>query len=119
MYDKITIKGITAMACHGLCDFERVTPQPFIADLELFGNFTACITDNVEDTIHYGEATCETVRIIEENSFFMIERLAEEIAVSLLAKYELLKKISVTLHKPRAPVEVAFSDISIQVVREK
>ena len=117
--DKISVTGLSVEACHGLLDFERVTPQPFIVDLVLFGDFAACRTDVLADTVNYAAAADLARRVVRENSFFLIERLAGAIADSLLAAFPLIMQIRVTVHKPKAPVEGEFSDISVEIERER
>lgn len=117
--DKISVMGLSVEACHGLLDFERVTPQPFVIDLALFGDFTACQSDRIEDTVNYAGAADLARRVVRENSFFLIERLAEAIAKELLEAFPLIKRVRVTVHKPKAPVEGEFSDISIEIERER
>lgn len=117
--DKISVTGLYVKACHGLLDFERVTPQPFVIDLALFGDFEACRTDLIEDTVNYAAAADLARLVVRENSFFLIERLAEAIAEELLAAFPLIKRARVTVHKPKAPIEGEFSDISIEIERER
>ncbi|HWQ51829.1 MAG TPA: dihydroneopterin aldolase [Terriglobales bacterium] len=117
--DKLSVTGLTVEACHGLLDFERVTPQPFVVDLVLFGDFAACRTDAITDTVDYAAAADLARRVVRENSFFLIERLAGAIADALLAAFPPLVRVSVTVHKPHAPIEGEFSDISVEIERER
>ncbi|MPM08939.1 Dihydroneopterin aldolase [bioreactor metagenome] len=117
--DKISVTGLSVEACHGLLDFERVAPQPFVIDLALFGDFAACRTDAIEDTVNYAGAADLARRVVRENSFFLIERLAGAIAKELLEAFPLIKRVQVTVHKPKAPVEGEFSDISVEIERER
>lgn len=54
-----------------------------------------------------------------ENSFFLIERLAGAIADALLAAFLPIMRVTVTVHKPKAPVEGKFTDISVEIERER
>jgi dihydroneopterin aldolase len=117
--DIINVTGLLVEACHGLLDFERVTPQPFVIDLALFGDFDASRTDLIEDTVNYALAADLARRVVRNHSFFLIERLAGAIADELLAAFLLVKRVRVTVHKPKAPVEGEFSDISVEIERER
>ena len=56
MTDKITLTGLTAHGRHGVFDFERRQGQDFVVDAVLdLDTATAALTDDVADTVHYGE----------------------------------------------------------------
>ena len=115
--EKIIVTGLEVTACHGLLDFERVIPQPFVIDLVMIGHFAAAKTDCIEDTVDYGAAASLACKVALQNSFFMIERLAGAIADALLLEFPLILKATVTVHKPKAPINDKFSDIKVEIER--
>jgi dihydroneopterin aldolase len=47
----------------------------------------------------------------------LIERLAGRIADAIKSTYQQISSISVTVHKPHAPVTLDFNDISVTISR--
>jgi dihydroneopterin aldolase len=46
----------------------------------------------------------------------LIEALAERIAAKILTR-PLVQSVKVTVHKPTAPIEVPFADVSVSITR--
>ncbi|WP_115788202.1 dihydroneopterin aldolase [Arthrobacter silvisoli] len=117
--DKITLTGVTAVGHHGVFDFERREGQPFVVDAVLYTDFSqAAATDDVEHTAHYGEVAEYIVSEISGEPLNLIEGLAVRIAEGILAGYQ-VSAVDVTVHKPKAPIEVPFSDVTVSVHRER
>lgn len=117
--DKIIAKGLVFMACHGVLPEEKVTPQKFIVDLELYKDLKlAGQTDNLTNTVSYDEVYHDVRKIVEENSFNLIESLAENIAEKILNKFP-ITSIKVTLYKPNAPVNGSFDYFAVDIYRQK
>lgn len=119
MTDRIRITGIEVLARHGVLDFEKQTEQKFLIDLELTLEMTAAAaTDRLENTVDYGELSRRTHDFVASNSFDLIERLAHGVA-DLAMEYSQVEAAEVTVHKPDAPIEVPFADVSVTVRRER
>jgi dihydroneopterin aldolase len=117
--DRITLSGVTAVGHHGVFDFERRDGQPFVVDAVLHLDFSpAAASDDVRDTAHYGEVA-ECIRgWITSAPLNLIEGLAVRIADDLLQRFP-VAAVDVTVHKPKAPIEVEFGDVSVSVHRER
>ncbi|MGX9899028.1 dihydroneopterin aldolase [Arthrobacter sp. SA17] len=117
--DKITLSGVTAMGNHGVFDFERRDGQPFIVDAVLHLDFAkAAFSDDVSDTAHYGEVADRIRKWITGEPVNLIEALAVRIAEDLLQEFP-LSAVDITVHKPQAPIDVEFGDVSVSVHRER
>ncbi|WP_369745762.1 dihydroneopterin aldolase [Paenarthrobacter sp. AMU7] len=117
--DRITLTGVTAVGYHGVFDFERRDGQPFVVDAVLHTDFTkAAETDDLQYTAHYGEVAELITRHIEGEPLNLIEGLAVRIAEGILANYG-VAAVDVTVHKPKAPIEVPFGDVTVSVHRER
>jgi dihydroneopterin aldolase len=115
--DEITLTGIRAFGHHGVFDHERREGQEFIVDATLFvGTARAAASDDVLDTVHYGEVAERIVSIVAGEPVNLIETLAARIAGELLADRR-VRMVAVTVHKPRAPITVPFSDVSVTIRR--
>lgn len=117
--DTISLRGITATGYHGVFEHERRNGQPFVVDVVLHTDIrAAAATDDVADTAHYGELA-ELVRdVIGSGPYNLIETLAEKLAAAVLEGFA-VAAVEITVHKPEAPIEVPFGDVSITIHRER
>lgn len=117
--DRITLTGVGSVGYHGVLDSEKQTGQPFFVDITMFTDFAkAAATDNVAHTVNYAEVAEVIREIVTGESLDLIETLAERIAAAVLEKFPLLA-VELTVHKPKAPIEVTFADVSVTIFREK
>ena len=118
MSDCISITGITAFGYHGVFDFEKRDGQEFSVDLEIHINLTAASkSDQLEDSIDYSKFTAIAREAIEGEPFNLIERLAGFIADRIKSEFPAVNAVSVTVHKPQAPVKEKVTDISVTITR--
>jgi dihydroneopterin aldolase len=118
MSDLISIRSIKAFGYHGVFDFERRDGQDFFVDLEISLDLQkASTSDNLDDSIDYGLLTTITREEIEGEPVNLIERLAGRIADRILLQFPQAISISVTVHKPSAPVSEDVSDIAVTIIR--
>ena len=118
MADLIEIKGIKSFGYHGILESEKVTGQDFYVDVVLEVDLSrASVSDNVADTINYAEVTDLVIREITGNPVSLIEKLAGNIADRIKATYPQATTVSITVHKPQAPVNAQVKDISVTINR--
>ena len=100
--DKIVLPRIEVMACHGVDEWEKTTPQPFIISVKLGLDLSeAAQTDQVENTVHYGQLYTAIKDFAENNSFSLIETLAQSIA-ELCLTYDRIATARVSVEKTQA-----------------
>ncbi|MFH8251551.1 dihydroneopterin aldolase [Microbacterium sp. B2969] len=117
--DEITITGIRAFGYHGVYPDEKRDGQEFVVDVHLYlSTARAAETDDVVDTVHYGELAEEVAAIVSGDPVDLIETLASRIAEAVLAR-DLVQFTRVTVHKPSAPIAVPFADVAVTVSRMK
>jgi len=117
--DRITVSGIRATGFHGVYAEERAAGQPFVVDVVLHLDLApAAASDDVTDTVHYGELAQRVVAAIEGEPVDLVETLAQRVADLALA-YPAVDEVEVTVHKPQAPVGVAFGDVAVTLVRRR
>lgn len=115
--DRIELLGLRVHGNHGVFDFEKREGQDFVIDVTLHTSVAgAAATDDIADTIHYGELAEDVAEIVEDNTFDLIETLAERIADHCLT---LASHVAVVVHKPGAPIERSFSDVRVGVERHR
>lgn len=117
--DKITLTGVGCVGYHGVLEAEKQTGQPFFVDATLYCDLRrAAAEDQLAATVDYA-AVAECIRdLVTGQSYDLIETLAERIAASILDSFP-VQALEITVHKPKAPIEVTFSDVSVTIFREK
>ncbi|HET8896033.1 MAG TPA: dihydroneopterin aldolase [Protaetiibacter sp.] len=117
MTDLLILTGLRATGHHGVFDHERRDGQEFVVDLEISTDFSAAsATDELGDTIHYGVLAEQVTAAIERDPVDLIETLAERIA-TLVLEYPAAASVTVTVHKPHAPITVPFDDVAVTITR--
>ena len=118
--DRIFLRGMRFMACHGVLPHEREIPQPFEVDVELGLSLRAAgESDDLDDTMNYAKVYHTVSSIMDGAPKQLIEALAEEIADDLLRDFDSLRWVRVTVHKPAAPIEGMFSDVGVTILRRR
>jgi dihydroneopterin aldolase len=117
--DSMTITGLRIHANHGVYAFEREQGQEFVVDVTAWFDFARAATaDDVGATVHYGELAVEIADAVRRDPVDLIETLAERVAGVVLA-HPPVDTVRVTVHKPNAPIEVPFTDVSVTIERER
>ena len=117
MNDSISITGIRGFGYHGGLPSERADGQEFIVDVTLqFSLAPAGLSDDLTKSVHYGEVANDVHAEIMGDPVNLIEALAERIATRILTR-KLVQSVEVRVHKPSAPIEVPFADVSVTITR--
>lgn len=118
---KISIKGLRVFAHHGVFESERLNGQDFFIDADVWiDGEAAAANDDLAKTVHYGELANDLVAAAKANPVDLIETLATRL-LELVMNFGggeatgIVKKAKITVHKPKAPIEHEFSDVSVTV----
>lgn len=118
MMDEIRIKGLEIFAKHGVLPEENSLGQKFVISATLFCDTGAAgRSDKLSDSVNYAEISGFIKKITEENVFQLLEALAWQIAKEVLLAYPLVKKITVEIEKPWAPVHLPLDTVSVKITR--
>jgi dihydroneopterin aldolase len=116
--DQIRVSGIKAFGYHGVLPHEATEGQEFIVDLLITLDLRAVsLSDDLNETINYADLAQIAHDNIVGERVQLIERLAGRIAEEISSAYSQITSVSVTVHKPHAPVTVDFEDISVTITR--
>lgn len=117
--DEIRLTGLRATAYHGVLEHERRDGQLFVVDVTVrLPLGPAATSDDLEQTVHYGDLADAVVAAVESDPVDLIETVAERVAGVALA-YPAVREVVVTVHKPNAPITVPFDDVSVTIVRSR
>jgi len=116
--DRIALTGLRVRGHHGVFDFERADGQDFVVDVELeFDTRPAAASDELTDTVHYGELAEALAAVIAGDPVNLLETLAGRLAAVCLADPR-VAAATVTVHKPQAPIPLQFADVAVTIRRE-
>ncbi|MCP9621520.1 Probable dihydroneopterin aldolase [Nocardia otitidiscaviarum] len=117
--DRIELRGLRVFAHHGVFDFEKRDGQEFVVDLTLWTDFSAAAkSDDIADTIHYGELADSVVRIVSGRPRDLIETVVSEVADAVMTDPR-VHAVEVVLHKPAAPIPHSFEDVRVVTSRRR
>ncbi len=117
--DRIVLRGLRAAGRHGVLDAERELGQPFGLDLELeLDTRPAAASDDLADTVDYGALATAALAVVTGEPVALLETLAGRVADVVLADPR-VQAVTVTVHKPNAPLGVPFDDVAVIVRRTR
>lgn len=115
--DRVGLHGLSARGRHGVLDAEQQLGQTFVVDVVLhLDTRAASAADDLTLTVHYGELAEQVVAVVRGEPVRLVETLAQRVADVALA-HDRVVAVDVTVHKPQAPVTVAFDDVTVRIRR--
>lgn len=119
MADQILLTGIRGTGHHGVFAEERRDGQEFIVDVALDVDLLrSAASDDLADTVDYGTVASDIHALITGEPHDLIETLAEGIATVCL-RHPAVEAVTVTVHKPQAPITVPFDDVAVRITRRR
>lgn len=117
--DRIELRGISAHGHHGLFDFERENGQRFVVDVTLGLDLGPAARDNdLTKSVDYGVLAKGVHDAVANDPVDLIETVALRI-VDMCLTDQSVQWVSVTVHKPEAPIAVTFSDVAVTIERSR
>lgn len=112
----INVTKLSLFAYHGVNDEEQRIGQRFYVDLALrVGAVKATRTDALDDTISYEHVINEVSQTFCAVKHRTIERAAQVVADAVMRRFPTVETLTVTVHKPSAPVDAIFDDVAVIV----
>lgn len=119
MNDRIEITGIEIYAKHGVLDHEQERAQVFKVDVSAYADLSRPgETDDLGDALDYSTLALEIREVVGSESHKLIETVAARVADVILQHREVTRAV-VTIHKPNAPIDMAFEDVSVTIERNR
>ena len=119
MNDRVDIRGIEVYAKHGVLEHEQEKAQVFKVDVTAFMDLTKPgRTDDLGDALDYSIVAMEVREVVGSESHKLIETVAARVADTIMDHQEVTRAI-VTIHKPDAPIDLVFEDVSVTVERTR
>jgi dihydroneopterin aldolase len=119
MTDRIQLRGLTVRGHHGVLENERRDGQDFVVDVTVWIDLdTAAASDDLSDTVDYGELASRVARIVAGPAKNLIETVAADVAEDVM-RDQRIHAVEVVVHKPQAPIPLAFNDVSVVARRSR
>jgi dihydroneopterin aldolase len=116
---RIELRGLRVRGHHGVYEFERAEGQDFLIDVELELDLaTAAASDDVADTVHYGELAERLATVVAGEPVNLVETLADRLLAVCLEDRR-VQAATVTVHKPQAPIPHEFADVAVTLHRSR
>jgi len=116
----INISKIKCSGKHGIYDHEKQNDQDFLVDIHI--NISDFSEDDINKTLNYEEIVNLVIKIVNTESYDLIETLAKHISEQIIFKYAkteaTLQEIKVTVHKPDTILKDKTEDISVSYCEE-
>ena len=117
----MALTGLRAVGHHGVLEHERREGQEFVVDVEI-GLDTRLPrhrpTTSSDDRPLRRAGRTSARRRSQSDPVDLIETLAQRLADICLAEPP-VDWVDVTVHKPHAPIQVAFDDVSLTIHRSR
>jgi len=115
--DRVFVSNLCVHGFHGLLSAEKNLGQKFFIDIncELAGPATD--TDKMANTVDYGALCDLVVKLSGEKVFNLLETFAERIAEAILSTQPLVKRVTITVRKPSAPIRYFLDHVGVSVSR--
>ena len=100
--DMIHIRDLALRCIIGINDDERVNRQDVVINITLWADLRqACRSDDIHDTVDYKAVKQSVLRLVENSSFLLVEKLAQQIADTCLEAPR-VERVRIQVEKPGA-----------------
>jgi dihydroneopterin aldolase len=117
--DRIELRGIEVYARHGVMPEEQENAQVFKVDVTAYTDVTRpARTDELADALDYSSLALEVREVVGSETHRLIETVATRVS-EVVMSHPTVSRAVVTIHKPDAPIDMVFDDVSVTVDRSR
>jgi 7,8-dihydroneopterin aldolase/epimerase/oxygenase len=118
--DKIYVNRMEFYGYHGVFPEETRLGQRFAVDLAVGLSLEkAGLSDNLEESVNYGELFRVCKEVVEGDPFKLIEAVAEKIASRVLQEFPLIMEVMVKVIKPDPPIPGHYRSVAVEITRRR
>jgi dihydroneopterin aldolase/D-erythro-7,8-dihydroneopterin triphosphate epimerase len=99
--DQIHIKDLLLRTIIGINEDERRNKQDVLINITLYTDHSAAVSDDIKDTVNYRTITKQTIKLVENSQFFLVEKMALKI-VDICLTDPRVERAVVRVEKPGA-----------------
>ncbi|MCH8567226.1 MAG: dihydroneopterin aldolase [Balneolales bacterium] len=115
--NKILIKDLRYRAGHGYFEFEQITKNTFLVDVEIeLNNKAVSGNDDLNTTIDYSEVCRIVSEVMNAEPVKLIETLLENTGNAILNRFTQIRTLFISIRKlqPPMPFDCSYVEISNQ-----
>lgn len=118
--DEIAVRGMTFYGYHGAKPEEKTLGQRFVVDVLVRADLSAAgKSDDLADTVDYGQIHRAVRAVVEGESLNLIEAVATRICVAVLKISDLIEEAETIVRKPSAPIAGVLEGAEVRMVRRR
>jgi len=115
--DHVLIDDLRFESIIGVLDHERLAPQPLRVDVDMEVDLhDAGASDDLEQTVHYGEVAVALADLARSTQYLLLERLAQHMAEVVLS-FPLVRSVDLTLTKLNPPIPEKIGSTAVRIHR--
>ncbi len=119
MGDVIELRGLRALGICGALPEEQERRQPLEVDLDVVADLRPSgASDDLADTLDYGLIAGNVERVVVDERFVLLERLAARIAEVVLGDAR-VESVTVAVRKLRPPVPQQLDTSGVRITRSR
>ncbi|MGM0847014.1 MAG: dihydroneopterin aldolase [Bacillota bacterium] len=116
--DKIKLKDMEFYGYHGVFPEETKLGQRFRISLSLEMDLSiAGKSDDIDDSVNYGEVYSVCKEIIEGDPYKLLEAVAEKLSQRILHDFPRVKSCTIEVIKPDPPIPGHYREVSVEITR--
>ena len=115
----VFIEGLEFYGYHGVPAEEKVIGHRYIADVFMSVDGEADTTDEIADTVDYGDVGQAVMDAVSSKKAHTLEHLARLVCEELLKRFKQVSEVTIRLGKPHppSPMIAAVAGVEITVAR--
>lgn len=116
--DQIIIEDLQVYAHHGVYQQENERGQNFYVNVALETDTRAAgMADDLGLSTNYGVVCRFLHTYLTEHTYKLIETAAEKTAEALLLQFPHVRRLTMEIKKPEAPITIPFGSVSVKITR--
>ncbi len=120
MSDIVFVNGLVLHAYHGVMQHEAKVGQSFRLDLKLSIDLAeASRSDKLRHTVSYDLVVETAIKAFCARRYRLVEAAAGAVGEAVLERFSQVRAVSVTVHKPHAPIAATFDDVGVTIERSR
>lgn len=118
--DRIELRGLRLVGIVGALPEEQARAQPLEIDLDIIADLsTAGSSDDLGDTIDYGEVCDGLAAVVATERCALLEHLGERLATAVLDADQRVVEVTLAVRKLRPPVAHDLGTAAVRITRHR
>ena len=114
--EQIIVEGLEVFGYHGVYEQEKEEGQIFVVNCWIDTSFAGAIhSDDLSNTVDYGNVCLFIKKYFAENAHDLLEKVADELATSIMYAFPGVQKLVLEIKKPHAPIPMEFANVGVKV----